>query len=683
MLVYSNTIPNKKMPTNKGNKDFVGDNHFLLNNKYVNFKGKMPKVGEAVKAFGEDFGKSASEHFEKIIKKASNLKKSGLNINIDDTITFTEQPFHERALDILLYPVKDMPIDLTNVAIKGLKKIAWFKNSAWLNDFSAKPFLKNRRDTVENKSNVASIQHYFELLAEGNEGKDYLKRFLEGHTRFKPLMPNYNAEAERSLNRIVTGLIPAFFLANDAYNLSMYMNNNKDAAKKEKERRFNQEVARIGITATATFYLMSIFSKQCNKSIPLTAGLTAGMVLVSEVMGRLMAGNPVLPVSVEKAKEYAQKRKGINQNNTIESSEQKDTTENKPTKKGFLTTSNILKVLGGLVVFGFAVDKVSNIPKVSKKLGKFDDWYKGLYTEKYTISREKFTELINKLHENGFGKMADVYEAFINTQKGEKIIIGHKQNKAKYVIIHQILTFPIRFVKDVALLPYKKIVKPLSNVVKEKFFTKEEEKVSNDLKKYKSKFEDSKKITMLQNSIKFLEKIENGNPIEFRKKVNEKLISSFDNLTKSSYENSDLNVVVKTAQSTVTTGFLIADNYNLVMIDSQGKDKDLAEQKAKERAIQRGTRLTYEAFILKMVLDMFKGVCSNSLVGALGIVGALRVITEMIERKAVGLPLGESTQEEIKQKEIEHLSATGLKGSYFRAMAKLTGKKPLSENKNK
>lgn len=578
-----------------------------------------------------------------------------------------------------------MPVDLANATINGLRKIPFLKNSSWLNDLSVKPFFQNRKQAVVNKSNVAAIKHYFELLAEGDGEKEYLKRFLEGHTRFKPLMPNYNAEAERSLNRIVTGLIPAFFLANDAYNLSMYMNNNKNEAKKEKKRRFNQEVARIGITATATFYLMSIFSKQCNKSIGLTAGITSGIVLVSEVIGRLMAGNPVLPVSVESAKKYAEKRNKIKQSDNSRPVQQQNNEERteespKPAKKGFLTLNNILKVLGGLVAFGFAVEKVSNLPKISEKIGKFNDWYKGLYTEECTISRKRFNDLMDKLRRNkNFNEIADEYEEIIKKQKGDILKIGHIQNKKKYILIHQILTFPVRFIKDVIMLPYKKIVKPLSQVVKERILgmeIKENSKVS-------SKFEDAKKVTMLQNSIKFLEKIEKDLEPEFTRKVNEKLVSSFDNLTKSKYQNSDLNVTVKTAASAVTTGFLIADNYNMVMIDSQGKDKDLAEQKAKERAIQRGTRLTYEAFILKMVLDMFAGVCSASLVGSLAVSGALRVITEMFERKAVGLPLGESNQEKIKENEIKHLQATGLKGSYFRAMATLTGKKSFAEKRNK
>lgn len=665
MQVYTSAITNKRVSANRVKSPFADRNSFFLISN-IGFKGEMPKVAEAIKAFGEDFGEVAEKHFDEIIKK------SGLKINADDTITFEEQPFFKRALDILLYPIKDMPIDLVNGAINGLKKIQFLKNSSWLNDLSVKPFFQNRRNAIANKSNIAAIQHYFELLAEGNN--DY-KRFVEAHKRLSPLMPNYNSETERSLNRIVTGLIPAFFLANDAYNLSMYMNNNKDTAKKEKKRRFNQEVARIGITATATFYLMSIFAKQCNKSIPLTAGITAGMVLVSEVLGRLIAGNPVLPVSAEKAKEYAEKRNKIKQNDNFKPVPQKNNeeeaeTSSSPAQKGFLTLSNVLKILGGLVVFGFAVDKVSNIAKIKGYLEDFGKKYKKLYMKDFTIPREEFYKITQKLKDNDFKKLAGKYEGLVKAQKGEDIKIGSIKDKSKYFLIHQVLTFPVRFTWDVLMLPYKKVVKPLINAIKRE--TKAEEIPKPD--------------KILQDSIQFLQKIQDAPNPEFKQKFNQTLISSLDNLTKSSYQNSDLNVTVKTAASAVTTGFLIADNYNMVMIDSQGKDKDLAKQKAKERAVQRGARLTYEAFILKMVLDMFSGVCNASLLGALGVSGVLRVITEMVERKAVGLPLGESNQKEMKEDEIKHLQATGIKGSYFRAMATLAGKKSFADkqknNKN-
>lgn len=683
MQIYSNTVTNKNAPANQIKQEFAGNNAFL-NNKNVNFTGGMPKVTEAIEKFGEDFGKAAGKHFKEIIEQAKRSENSGLKINADDIATFKDQPFSQRAWEILSYPITGMPIDLANGVINGLKKIPWFKNSSGLNGLSAKPIFKNRMEFVENKSHVAAIKHYFELLAEGDGEKEYLNRFLKGHTRLAPLMLNYNSEAERSLNRLVTGLIPAFFLANDAYNLSIYMKNNKDDAKKEKKRRFNQEVVRIGITTAATFYLMGIFAKQCNKSMYLTAGLTAGMVLVSEIMGRLIAGNPVLPVSVQKAKEYAQKRNQFKQKEQISGSKDDKTSFNKPAQKGFLTLSNILKVFAGLVAFGFAAEKISNIPKISKRLGKFNDWYKGLFTEEYKIQRSDFDRLMNKLSENNnFSEMADFYKMIVDKQQGETLTIGHIENRKKYILIHQILSFPVRFIKDVIMLPYKDIVKPMSKIVKEKILKIKGEDIPKNLNKYKSIFEDSKDIKMLQNSVSFLGKIEKDSNLEFTKKVNEKLISSFDNLTKSNYKNSDLNVIVKTTASAVTTGFLIADNYNMVMIDSQGEDKGLAKQKAKERAMQRAARLTYEAFILKLVLDIFAVPCSTSLLVSLAVSGILRVITEMVERKAVGLPLHESTREEMKENETKHLNATGLKGAYFRIMAMLTGKKTFAEKQKK
>ena len=438
MRIYSNTILNKNVPANYIKQEFAVYNSFLLNNKNLSFKGKIPKVTEAVEAFGEDFGKAAKKHFENIIEQA---KGSGLEVH-NDTITFSkEQTLLKKVLEMITYPVTGLPLDLVNGVIGGLKKIPWFKNSSGLNDLFDKSIFKNRRNAVENKPNVAAIKNYFELLEKGDEG--YFERFSEGHRRITPLLPNYSSQVERPLNRLVTGLIPAFFLANDAFNLSMYMNNNKGAAKKEKKRRFNQELTRIGISVAAMFSVFGLFAKQCNKSKYLTAGLNAGIVIVSEVIGRLMAGNPVLPVSAEKAKEYAEKRKETKQNNISKpvpkkNNEEKTEKSSKPAKKekSFLTLSNILKILAGLIAFGFAAEKISNIKFVKTKLGEFNKWYKGLYTEEYKIKRELFDELMGKLRKNhNFDKMANFYEKKLIDQQGEMLTIGKIKDKKKYIII--------------------------------------------------------------------------------------------------------------------------------------------------------------------------------------------------------------------------------------------------------
>ncbi len=282
MKIYSNTITKKRVPTNQERYRFAGTHNFSLNDKNPSFKG-MPTVKAAVAQFGEDFGKAAGEYFNEIIKKAEGF---GLEIDtVNDTIIFDkDQSIPKKVLEMITYPVAGLPLDLTNGVISGLKKIPFLEKK--FNGLSDKhPFFKmlqKRKDAVGNKSNVAAIKHYFELVAENGGEEGYLKRFLTGHTRLKPNMPNYSSQTERPLNRVVTGLIPAFFLANDAFNLSMYMKNDKEAAAKEKKRRFNQEVARIAITATATFYLLSMFAKKSNNSIGFNAATTAGLVLVSE-----------------------------------------------------------------------------------------------------------------------------------------------------------------------------------------------------------------------------------------------------------------------------------------------------------------------------------------------------------------------------------------------------------------
>lgn len=635
---------------------------FLLNTGEVNFKGamsnnlekKLPKVTEAIKAFGEDFGEAAGTHFKEIIKK------SGLKIS-DDVIIFNKkEPFSKRALEIITYPVTGLPIDLANTVIGGLKKISWFKNSTWLSDLSAKPFLKNRREAVENKSNIAAIQHYFERLPDG----DKYKRFTEGHKRLKPLIPNYNSESERSLTRIVTGLIPAFFLANDAYNLSMYMNNNKDLARKEKKRRFNQEVLRIGATSLLTYQILHLFSKQSNKYMGVAVGLISGITLVSEIIGRSLAGNPVLLLNSKKAKEYSQKRGKLNQKEQNLASNQKTETAS---SSSLLNKNNILKTIAGLILFGFTAEKVSNIKTVKAKLSELNKSYKGLFTEKYTISRERFNQIMEKLDKSGFSNIADIYENMVKNQKAETIELSTIENKKKQIIIHQILTFPVRFVWQALNLPYKVISKPII-----KLLNKNNVKVEKE-------FSESK---MLQESLRFLDKIKDDEKVEFTKKVNKRLVSSFDNLTKSSYSNADLSTATRVTSNAVTSGFLIADSYNMVMIDSQGDNKDLAEEKAKERTLQRAIRIIYGAFIVKLTNDIFRGIYNSSLLGAQAVNIGNVLLTETLERKSVGLPLHEATQEEIKENEKTYMSATGIKGSYFRAMAKITGKNSFANNKN-
>ena len=214
------------------------------------------------------------------------------------------------------------------------------------------------------------------------------------------------------------------------------------------------------------------------------------------------------------------------------------------------------------------------------------------------------------------------------------------------------------------------------------------------MKKYseianKKEHEPTSAVNDVKNFIEFVKKINKEEKItrtdkandRFKERLNKKFIESFDNVTKSTIKNAELSGPLKTAVSTATSAFLIVDNYNLVMIDSQGKDKNLADQKAKERTIQRIMRIAYGAGIINMFNKIFSKTYSASLLGAQAITVGNSLLTETMERKSVGLPVGESTREEIVKMDNQNLQATGIKGAYFRLMGQLTGKKPLSQRK--
>lgn len=689
------------------------------NFKELSFKGSSPiksfneiRVSEAIKKFGEIFGKSAEKHLDERIHDAKNYyTQTGLKVE-NDIISFQHKSFAKRLLDVVLYPITKMPLDIANSTLKGLKKIPGLKKSKTLDAMLNTRTLTERRDFIEHTSDVAAIEHYFEQLSEKkttaeikNKLIDFIKhtsdiaaiehylKQLNGkktpaeikeklievaHTRLKPLLSNYDTTAERTLTRIVTGMIPAFYLANDAYNLSIYMKNDKEDAEKDKKRRFKQEVARIALTAGLTYGVLSLFSKQSNSSSLTTTLLISGLTLASEFLGRAMSGTPIFPVSKKQAKKYAELQDKMydkkdkedektDSADTFKGFEGKDKSVEykKPPEKGLLTIRNILKLIGILAIAGLGVEQGSKIKVVKKVLNDINKKYKKILEKEFKISRKEFNELTHRLRENGFGEIADDYNAIIKNQTGDEISLGNIKDKTKNMLINNGLVFPIRFIWDTLMMPYKSILKPIWNIITR---TKTPEKEVDKQKK---------EMERLRDSIQFLQKLDKNKP--YKDQINKRILSSFDNVTKSNYSNADLSAVSKTAANSVTSIFLIADNYNQVMVESNGENEPLAEQKAKERTVQRGIRIAYSAFIVKLFNGMFANPYNNSLLGAQLVNVGSTLVTESAERKAVGLPIGKSSRKDIVKKEQENLSATGIKGGYFRLMAKLTGKRSLSE----
>lgn len=714
--------------------------HNSSNQKDLSFgcEGTFP-YSKIIKQFSSEFGKAAGDELKETIERLLSKKHPLMTLQ-GDKLTLNKRHIPSKFNSRVLNPILNAPIDMINSSLDKLKKIPALKNSQIIDNILGTKVLANRRTYLDDYSNAMAIRHYTEMF----DKKTFAERVNEGRARLKPRIANYQTRSERTSTRIISGMIPAFFLANDAYNLSMFVNNDKKLAKDEKKRRFNQEVGRIGITAAVTFVVLSMLGKKSNTNPGIARFAIAATTFASEIIGRIMVGTPFYPVTENQSKKYAKlKKKDENkeENKETKSNENKLNTAN---KQMINKKDNALKFLVGIVLFGFAAEKLPKyVRPIKNTIYQLSSRYKDLLQKDFTISQKEFKEIISQLRKNGFDKLADNYDArfkkiiadgnltikesrkldrkidelaeskipdiFItNTEKYEKakksakasidrnavmkelgisprntdiINLSAMENKFMSIPVDQILGLPVRFAWEVLTMPYRYVVKPLIELPKSGFKIIQTKIKTGDFPEFKPKEEKLLKNEDLKNNIQFLQKIKDDP--NYKSKLAKTLVDSFDDETKSSFSNAELAGDAKVAVSTVTSAFLIFDNYNLVMIDSEGKDKKLAAQKAKERTVQRIIRIAYGAGLIKLFNNVFKPIYDTSLIIAGMVTASNVVLTEMLERISVGLPLHEATREEIIEKDNENLNAKGLKGSYFKLMSELTGKKPISKKANK
>lgn len=718
---------------------------------------------------GNRFGEVTKGEFKSIIENLLSKKSPFLTLNEKQELVFKKSSIPWNLKNVVLDPIIHMPIDLLNSSLEGLRKISVFKKSKIVNDLYSSKVLRGRREHLEDFSHAMSIKGYAKLLEEQSEAKNIVR---DGQRRFNPEIGNYNTNIERTVTRVVTGVVPAFFLANDAYNLSMYMNNNKEAAGKEKKRRFNQEAARIALTAASTFAVLGLFNKKGSAS-----STTLCLVLTtigSEIIGRVIAGTPFYPIGKKGAKKYAElqnkKKKEadpkIKSGNKIDLNKpQGDYDKTNKNTKDKNSSDSILKVLGAMVLIGAGWEYLPKKIKPVKDLFRnIKINYREMLSQDKQIKQSDLADMIDELGKKGFKGLADQYQNTMDrviadgnlTLKERKLVdkrideivdseiikgffvpkgydkkvaevkekrygeirkqalnelgidVEHRDNTelnictvdkvGKNIVIDQIIGLPFRFVASVIKMPFEYVVKPAYQMPINAFKRVKEALVKTD--KELDIFEKTKAVfkyikdhsnpkppkgktsprTPEQNLLNVFEYYsKHPKDADFASKFNKNIIESFDTVNKSSIANAELSGPLKTAVSTATSAFLVFDNYNMVMIDSQGDDKKLANQKAKERTIQRIVRIAYGSCLINMFNGIFSKAYSGSLLGAELVNVAQTAATEVLERTSVGLPLYAATREEIVEKDNENLNATGIKGAYYRFMSKLTGKKSISQ----
>lgn len=286
----------------------------------------------------------------------------------------------------------------------------------------------------------------------------------------------------------------------------------------------------------------------------------------------------------------------------------------------------------------------------------------------FESAMKKLTQIDSKVAE-------ELTTTIENAQYAETLTLGNRNIKGIREIA-DFITQPFKFAWGTITLPFKHIANPLFKAIKQEYplpkWDKEIDVVYNGINKltYKPKLK--------ANAIP---KIELGKE-EFHKYMDLQINKAFNNATMSSISNSDLSALAKNTSTAATAWFLMADNHNMVMLKSNGEDKDGALMKAKERAIQETSRTFYNVLFINLFNDTFRNTYNSSLLGAQSVNMASTLIGEYVNRKAIGMPVKQSSRNDILNKEYENLTSKGAKGKFFRFMSRLTGKKALSQRES-
>lgn len=611
----------------------------------------------------------------------SDSAKNFMRVGTDGNITFHKKSILRLIWDGATYPFVQLPQDILNGTVELLGKFKPLEK--WSKDVLATDLFKGIRRRSKEDAKVNSFRGLAQLrqkLISENKSEDEIRRILfERSTKmFDPKTGNYDTKHERALNRLVTGLPPAIFLANDAYNLSRMMDDSPEQAEKERKQRFKQEASRIFTSGYLTLVTLGALQKYINNSQLGIMLMTGSTVLVTEMFSRLSNGKSITRLTPEEAKAInAKKAKKEGLEQKPEAEPQKITfkandikTDKEKQQKPLLSFDTVIKASLGVIGLGLLVKEFRRVPRINEfftNISKnYDSIYKNLTVHKdYTVPKEKFDKVVNVLKENGFDELAEQYEKAGKKALGKDdnlIHLGEKDKKIKPFV--NFVIAPFKFAKNIITMPYRLTQRLLGAMMPR---VKKEEKLPEDVK--------SLAMSIDKIMTKALKK--NLPPEKFRDFVSDNILKGFNSDSMSNVSNAELSNLAKTAATAATIWFLMTDNYNMVMLKSNGEDKEGANTKFKERFVQEGSRLFYQTLLIDLFNSTFRNQYNASLFGMSWISLTNTTMGEWLTRKSVGVAVKPHTRDELLAMEKEKNEAKGFLKGYYNFMTRLTGKRSI------
>ena len=718
--MQSTKIPVKRIPLShamSSTENFNKERPLKTNSENLSFKGlsfwykpaktySMEKYFELVKKYrisdmGEEFMESIrNSKFAHGMVKFSKDKVTGKEL-----ITIREKGIAQRIWNDLTYPLR-LPGELLNGTVSLMRKIKPIQNFA--NNLYNKKFFKDIRQQAKTDAKVNALRGIFEfdnikkLESKGLQEQSSII-FQQGMKSFDPNLGNYDTKHERALTRIVSGMPPAIFLANDAYNLSRLMDDDPAAAKDEQKSRFKQEVSRVGWNAYLQLITFGALSKYVNNSTWGVMLITAITTVLTEGVSRITNGKHIKRLTPEEARAENERNHAPEAEIKPDASFKAEpkSEEKEKVQKPLLSFDILMKASGLIIAAGYGIKFIrgkfgdhSAVKKLFKPIDDTMDFIIGKKSaaydkltkiENYQYPKEKFDKIVQVLRENGFNDIADEYELFSKpaiSADGNYINLGPKDKN--YAPLIKFVKAPIKFAMDAVTLPYRMTELAVNGIKKAISGNKAVKPVKTETPEELTQRLIKGNIAALQKSVENIGPKalrDDFDPVKFKEFVKDNRLKAFNADSMSHLSNAELSNLAKAAGTAATLWFLMTDNYNMVMLKSNGNNVEGAETKFKERAVQETSRLFYQALLIDLFNSTFSKQYHKSLLGASWVTLTNTTISEWLNRKSVGIPVGKHTRDELIAEEKAQNEATGFVKDYYTFMRRLTGKRPIESYK--
>lgn len=350
----------------------------------------------------------------------------------------------------------------------------------------------------------------------------------------------------------------------------------------------------------------------------------------------------------------------------------------------------VLIAIGASLGIGFLRSRnILNLDTTIKSLSqKYHDTVEKLTRRRLILPKDDVDGFLEYLKKEGFSEQYDVLKGALNRVKDSAVLngesnivkkfipkkeinpngryydLGYVESKGKKAALN-VLTFPIDTISGLA--------GKINNIIRSMFGSKSMSKHPKKgldpktgalfIEKYANKYRDA----ICANEYK-----------DFRDELAIAFTRHFSEAN-SQHKNTSIAMLSRLLITFISGYFFVNDYRNQVLIDSKGQDVERAKATTRERIGHKVANFFLNSMFMQLFNTTFEPIYLNSVFGATMVAMATEFTNESAVRASICTPTTKMTRDELIEYEQKRLNDQGIKGDYYRAFMKLTGKKPLSE----